>query len=45
MYFKINMSFIMNNQFLELCDELLKISYEEKISGNSVLKILKKYCY
>lgn len=44
LYFKINRSFIMDNQFLELCDELLKISYEEKISGNSVLKILKKYC-
>ena len=42
--FNINWSFIMDNEFLELCDELLKISYEEKISGNSVLEILKKYC-
>ena len=34
----------MDNEFLELCDELLKITYEEKISGNSVLEILKNYC-
>ena len=34
----------MDDEFLELCDELLKITYEEKISGNSVLEILKKYC-
>ena len=42
--FNINRSFIMDNEFLELCDELLKITYEEKISGNSVLEILKNYC-
>ena len=42
--FNINRSFIMDDEFLELCDELLKITYEEKISGNSVLEILKKYC-
>ena len=42
--FNINRSFIMDNEFLELCDELLKITYEEKISGNSVLEILKSYC-
>lgn len=39
-----NRSYIMNDEFLELCDELLKITYEEKISGNSVLEILKNYC-
>ena len=42
--FNINRSFIMDDEFLELCDELLKITYEEKISGNSVLEILKNYC-
>lgn len=42
--FNINRSFIMNDEFLELCDELLKITYEEKISCNSVLEILKNYC-
>lgn len=34
----------MDNKFLEMYDELLKISYEENILGNSVLEILKKYC-
>ena len=42
--FNIEGSFIMNNESLELCDELLKIAHEEKITGNSVLEILKKYC-
>ncbi|WP_405285810.1 DUF2115 family protein [Methanobrevibacter sp.] len=34
----------MDNESLELCDELLKIAHKEKITGNSVLEILKKYC-
>jgi uncharacterized protein (UPF0305 family) len=34
----------MDNESLELCDELLKIAHEEKITGDSVLEILKKYC-
>lgn len=42
--FNIKWSFIMDNESLELCDELLKIAHEEKITGNSVLEILKKYC-
>lgn len=42
--FNIERSFIMDNESLELCDELLKIAHEEKITGNSVLEILKKYC-
>lgn len=42
--FNIEGSFIMDNESLELCDELLKIAHEEKITGNSVLEILKKYC-
>ena len=42
--FNIEGSFIMNDESLELCDELLKIAHEEKITGNSVLEILKKYC-
>ena len=42
--FNIKGSFIMDNESLELCDELLKIAHEEKITGNSVLEILKKYC-
>ena len=42
--FNIEGSFIMDNESLELCDELLKIAHEEKITGDSVLEILKKYC-
>ena len=42
--FNIERSFIMDNESLELCDELLKIAHEEKITGDSVLEILKKYC-
>lgn len=42
--FNIKGSFIMDNESLELCDELLKIAHEEKITGDSVLEILKKYC-
>ena len=42
--FNIEGSFIMDNESLELCDELLKIAHKEKITGNSVLEILKKYC-
>ena len=42
--FNIEGSFIMDNKSLELCDELLKIAHEEKITGDSVLEILKKYC-
>ena len=42
--FNINWCFIMDNEFLKLCDELLEIAHdEENISANSVLEILKKY--
>ena len=44
MDFNIEGSFIMDNESLELCDELLKIAHEEKITGDSVLEILKNYC-
>ena len=42
--FNINRSFIMDNEFLELCDELLKITHEEKnirqFSFRNIEKIL-----
>ena len=37
-------SFMMENEYLKLCDELTNIASNEKnITGNSVLEILKKY--